>query len=90
MIKNREQLKEILDAKGVDQSRYSLFGGSNWADTKCLDKRKGNWAVYYVERGREYDEKTFSSEAEACKYLYDWILEEFERPSSPPPPSMMQ
>lgn len=45
------------------------------AESYCLEKRSAKWEVYYAERGAKFDVKEFSSETEACEYLYKLLLQ---------------
>jgi hypothetical protein len=39
-----------------------------------LERKNGRWAVYYTERGERFDEQTFETEDEACRYILDHLL----------------
>lgn len=63
------ELATELTELGIDPRAYSLEGGHE-NDTYCVDTfGAGRWRVYYTERGREFNEKIFYSEDEACRYL---------------------
>jgi hypothetical protein len=61
-------LKGILERERFIPSTYSLTGGRH-QDAYCLSYERGQWSVYYSERGEETDKVSFSSEGEACEYL---------------------
>lgn len=71
---NRTQLEQHLDELGIRRDAYCLEGG---LPNECytLASRETGWAVYYSERERRSAERQFSSEAEACRFLIEWILE---------------
>ncbi len=59
------QLRDLLDAKRVPSSLYSLRGGDA-NDTLCIAQQHGRWCVYYTERGMESDYQLFDYESDAC------------------------
>ena len=65
---------ELINAK-VPSNMYSLDGGLP-SERHCITKQNGsnNWEVYYSERGNKSSLKIFSSEDEACKYFYNWVI----------------
>ena len=65
---NRVGLKRLLDQEGINPNRYALHGGLP-AERYCLEGRDGSWSVYYSERGRKVEERSFNTEAEACEEL---------------------
>lgn len=70
---DRESLKALLDAEGVDPSAYSLDGGMPF-EAYVLERRPSDWAVYFSERGLRSGEVVFQSEDEACAHLLDLVL----------------
>lgn len=71
---NRFKLKRLLEEKKIPEKVYSLRGGLP-NEAYCIRKRSEKWEVYYSERGGESDLKEFSSEEEACQYLYKEVIE---------------
>jgi hypothetical protein len=71
---NRAELVEQLDDLRVSRAAYCLDGG---LPNECytLEPRAAEWAVYYSERGRRSMEHVFSTEAQACQFLFDWIAQ---------------
>ncbi|WP_349407778.1 hypothetical protein [Pseudalkalibacillus sp. SCS-8] len=67
---NIQKLKEVLEKKNIPSHYYSLDGGLP-NDAWCLRKSAVRWEVYYSERGKKYSVKEFTSEEEACNYLYN-------------------
>jgi hypothetical protein len=47
---DREALRALLEARGVDQDSYCLDGGHP-VERYVLDDRRSEWVVYYSERG---------------------------------------
>lgn len=70
---DRDELRRILDSQGVCADAYSLQGGHE-EDRLCLDEVHGSWIVYYVERGKRWNERSFETEDAACKYLTQLLL----------------
>lgn len=71
---DRAELVKQLDGLGVNRAAYCLDGG---LPNECytLEPRANEWAVYYSERGRRSMEHVFSTEAQACQFLFDWIAQ---------------
>jgi hypothetical protein len=65
---NREELLGILRSEGIRDDSYSLDGGLR-DDTLTLDRVGEKWIVYYSERGKRWDERSFTDEDSACRYL---------------------
>ena len=42
-------------------------------DRICMRRAHGIWECFYYERGREFDNKIFYSEAEAYSFFYDRV-----------------
>jgi hypothetical protein len=70
---DREGLRLVLEAQGVDQDSYCLDGGHP-AERYVLDDRGSEWVVYYSERGIESGLRSFATEDLACRYLADLVL----------------
>ncbi len=67
---NIKELKMILERKNYNPYPYSLEG-INPYECYCLEKTYNIFHVFYNERGKRVGEKTFKSEDEACRYLYE-------------------
>jgi hypothetical protein len=65
---NRQDLKKLLDSRGVDPRRYNLDGGLD-NDTLCIKRQGNRWCVYYTERGEQFDRRCYPTEDEACQDL---------------------
>ena len=67
---NRKSLKVKLDLLGVKRTQYCVDGGLNF-DCIILFSNYNMWEVFYLdERGGRNDEKCFTTENEACEYVY--------------------
>ena len=68
---NRNELKYKLDKLNVFTGFYSLEGDL-LPDRIVLFHNYYIWEVFYFdERGNRDNEKVFSSENEACEYIYE-------------------
>lgn len=75
---NRGELKQKLDELEVNSSFYSLEG-ELLPDRIVLNQNYDKWEVFYFdERGNRNNEKTFSSEYNACNYIYNHFKEQKE------------
>ena len=77
---NKQELKEALISLGIKPNHYTIDGESYKDSSWVLDisfnrfsfiKKYRVWHVFHFERGQRYDEKTFSTEDEACVYIYE-------------------
>lgn len=75
------KLKEL----GVLGNRYylqGLYGSTNDEDKHALTIKKGKYSVeyevYYKERGEKHSSRTFTTEDEACQYIYKRLKENKE------------
>lgn len=67
---NKNELEYKLNLLEVRPSSYSLEG-EILSDRIVLYNSYHNWEVFYIdERGGRHDVKVFSSEDEACQYIY--------------------
>lgn len=68
----REELQRRLSEKGISPGAYDLFG-ENKDNVYCIEKTPSGWLVYFRERGLRDWEHLFSSEDEACEFLFTKI-----------------
>jgi hypothetical protein len=67
-------LEQELGRAGIASDAYSLTGGT-WEDRYHIDPQaQQRWQVYYVERGRREDVKTYTDEREAITDLRRRLL----------------
>jgi len=71
---NREQLKQELDANGVEPEAYYFGSGLPNEKYVLAQETTGKWSVYFSERGARAGNRTFDSENEACIYFLERIL----------------
>jgi len=70
----RELIKHLKLLK-VPQN-YCSLNGIELPDRIMLSRESGKWLVYYFsERGERSNERYFSTEDEACQYIYDHLIE---------------
>jgi sugar/nucleoside kinase (ribokinase family) len=70
---NRDELRRILNERGIRARSYSLDGGSA-NDRYCIEQSSGGWATFYSERGNRNKERWFSTEDEASQDLLERLL----------------
>ena len=74
---NIRELKEIFEGQRIPKDLYSLSGGLP-NESYCIEQVKGQWAVYYSERGIRSNLELFDTEEDACLYLYECVKRELE------------
>lgn len=75
---NRKDLKQKLDELNIYEGFYSL-DGTLLPDRMVLYQSYNDWVVFYFdERGNRERTITFSSEQEACQYLYEYFKRQKE------------
>jgi hypothetical protein len=68
---NKSQLQKNLESKKINSSAYRLDGGMGSGDCYVLSQESGKkWSVFYSERGQKNNQRFFSSENEACDFLF--------------------
>lgn len=68
------ELKNVLKKMGVPSHHYNLDGTGRDDERLCLDYTNNEWSVYYSERGVKTTNIKFSSEEEACQYIYEQLV----------------
>lgn len=71
---NRNELKNRLDEGRVPEWKYNLSGRGIGDNQYVLEKKGGQWRVYYAERGSASQSRSFDTENEACDYLLEKLL----------------
>jgi hypothetical protein len=71
-ISTRLELIRALQSAGVRASAYSVSGAEDLA--LCLESVGGAWEVFYFEKGTKAFSKLFSSESDACAYMYHELM----------------
>ncbi|NHA67851.1 hypothetical protein [Phycicoccus flavus] len=72
---NREALAAHLDALGVRDGTYHLFG-AHLDDAVVMDRRPHGWVVFFSERGGEHSLEVHRDEARACADLLSRLRRE--------------
>lgn len=76
---NIKELEQALSNLCIPTEFYSLHGDV-LPDRIVLLKKYSEWEVFYFdERGNRDQEKVFSSEEEACDYIYKYFDEQTHR-----------
>ena len=66
------KLIRALQSAGVRPSAYSVAGAGDQA--LCLESYDGKWNVFYFEKGERNYFQTFSTESDACAYMYRELM----------------
>lgn len=74
---NKRELEKKLIEENIPKDSYCLNGGY-LNEAYCLEENYGRWEVYYSERGRKTNVKSFLCEEEACKYLHNELIQIFK------------
>ncbi|GAB3946706.1 hypothetical protein GCM10028805_17660 [Spirosoma harenae] len=72
---NSQELANRLAQIGMPTDAYCLTGGLPH-EAYCLNQTTAGWEVYYSERGSKTGLVLFTTEAEACLYLYQRLINE--------------
>ena len=75
---NRDDLKNILVCKRVDESLYSLNGPATDSESYSIVEDGGTWKVVYKERGDFSVIGVRLSEDEACDLVYQLFKDAFD------------
>lgn len=69
----KEALRNKLIEMGVPSMLYNLDGGGRTDERFCLEFTNNEWRVYFSERGVKTANVKFSSEEEACQFIYEQL-----------------
>ncbi|GAB4029967.1 hypothetical protein [Spirosoma gilvum] len=75
---NKQELALRLAAIPIPQDAYCLHGGLPH-EAYCLNQTDDGWEVYYSERGSKTGLTFFSTETDACQYLYHLVRSDLLR-----------
>lgn len=64
---------ELEHALIAGRYRGWFLAGGLLDDTITLNSTQDGWEVYYSERGKKYNVRTFRTEDEACRYFLAYI-----------------
>lgn len=70
----KQELKKALIEMGIPSSYYNLDGTGRTDERFCLEYVSGEWRVYFRERGINTTNESFSSEEEACRFIYEQLV----------------
>ena len=70
MIKKNE-LRDALIEMGVPSILYNLDGYGRKDERFCLEFTNNEWRVYFSERGIKTTNEKFSTEEEACRFIFE-------------------
>lgn len=59
---------ELLRMKRIDYLEVKLS-----TESYCIRNMDGKWKVYFLERGKAFNERIFDTEQEACEFFYNWV-----------------
>ena len=84
---NRQELKARLDEAGVPEREYTIEGVDRSVRGMVeggivLVHQDDRWVVSVEERGRSDIDRVFTTEGDACEYVYRKLTE--RRPIGPP------
>ncbi|MEM7188153.1 MAG: hypothetical protein AAF439_00955 [Pseudomonadota bacterium] len=63
-----------LNQLGVPDEMYTI-GGLGGGEVYGVEEINGTWCTYYSERGFRNDLKEWSSEKEACDFLFKTVVQ---------------
>ena len=67
----KSELRDILIEKEIPSMLYNLDGKGRTDERFCLEYINNEWRVYFSERGIKTTNEKFSSEEEACQFIYE-------------------
>lgn len=68
---DRSKLIELSLKYNVPSSYYSFQ--QQGSDTWVLEEANAEWRLYYSERGNRFDQRTYTSEQEACLAMFNEV-----------------
>lgn len=69
----KNELRDVLIEMGIPPILYNLDGNGRTDERFCLELINNEWRVYFSERGVKTTNEKFSSEEEACQFIYDQL-----------------
>ena len=70
----KDILRNTLIEMGVPSMLYNLEGTGRTDERFCLECTNNEWKVYFSERGVKTTNEIFSSEEEACQFIYEQLF----------------
>lgn len=68
-----DELRDALTERGIPPILYNLDGNGRTDERFCLEYINSEWRVYFSERGIKTTNEKFSSEEEACQFIYEQL-----------------
>lgn len=72
---SKEELRIILENAKVPSELYNLVGQGRDDERFCLTPNGEQWEVFFKERGIKTVDEVFSTESEACKFIYEQLVD---------------
>jgi hypothetical protein len=72
---NRVALLEHLTQEQIDARSYDLSGDGR-PESYVLREHRGEWEVFYSERGKKSGLRVFATEGEACDYFFHLVIDD--------------
>lgn len=69
----KDELRDALTERGIPPILYNLDGNGRTDERFCLEYTNHEWRVYFSERGVKTTNEKFSSEEEACQFIYEQL-----------------
>lgn len=70
----KQELKKALFEMGVPSSYFNLDGTGRTDERFCLEFIDNEWRVYFCERGIKTTNESFTSEEDACRFIYEQLV----------------
>ena len=72
---SREELQILLENSKVPSELYNLVGQGRDDERFCLIQNGEQWEVFFKERGVKTVDEVFSTEPEACQFIYEQLVD---------------
>ena len=69
-----DDLIRLLKESKIRPDAYNI-GSHEDSEVYVLKPCSAGWETFYSERGHKNERRVFMTEAEACRYFYDWICQ---------------
>jgi hypothetical protein len=70
-----DTVRTVAARLGVPAEAISI-GGPGDGECYVVERVGDIWSVYYADRGDRAFEQTFHTEADACRYLIGWLVDD--------------
>ena len=72
-VMKKNELQDVLTKMRVPSMLYNLDGKGRKDERFCLEFADNEWRVYFCEKGVKTTNEKFSSEEEACQFIYEQL-----------------